>query len=218
MKTNRKINVPLIEGLEGMSLPELDLAMESGASKFPVSENNWPEQAPYSPDCNGAIARSRTHLAVMYHVRGLDLRATSLEDNGRSWEDSCCEFFVADPFDGTYYNFEMTCIGSLLASKRQSRLESTLIPTESLKRVIRHSTLEYKEWNASGEIFSWTVAMLIPFDLIGIDPKALPVSVRGNFNKCGDLTAHPHFLSWNPIDTPKPDFHRPEFFGELIFG
>jgi hypothetical protein len=112
----------------------------------------------------------------------------------------------------------LTCIGSLLASKRQSRLESTLIPAEELKRVIRHSSLEHREWDASGEIFSWTVAMLIPFDLIGIDSNDLPVSVRGNFYKCGDLTAHPHFLSWNPIDTPKPDFHRPEFFGELIFG
>ena len=218
MKTKKKINVPLIEGLEGMSLQELDLVMEGKASKFSVAENNWPKQAPYSPDCNGAVARSKTYLAVVFHVRGLDLRATALEDNGRSWEDSCCEFFVADPFDGTYYNFELTCIGSLLASKRQSRLESTLIPAEELKRVIRHSSLEHREWDASGEIFSWTVAMLIPFDLIGIDSKDLPVSVRGNFYKCGDLTAHPHFLSWNPIDTPKPDFHRPEFFGELIFG
>ena len=43
-----------------------------------------------------------------------------------------------------------------------------------------------------------------------------PESIRANFYKCGDKTAHPHYLSWSPIDTPKPDFHRPEFFGELI--
>ena len=30
-----------------------------------------------------------------------------------------------------------------------------------------------------------------------------------------DGTILPHYLSWNPIETPKPDFHRPEFFGEL---
>ena len=214
----KTIKVPFISGLAGMDLEMLDLMMEKHAAKFAVCECNWPAVAPYSPDCNGALARTEGHLAVVFHVRGLDLRATAMEDNGNSWEDSCCEFFVADPFDGTYYNFELTCIGSLLASKRQSRLESTLIPAEELKRVIRHSSLEHREWDASGEIFSWTVAMLIPFDLIGIDSNDLPVSVRGNFYKCGDLTAHPHFLSWNPIDTPKPDFHRPEFFGELIFG
>ena len=26
-----------------------------------------------------------------------------------------------------------------------------------------------------------------------------------------------HFLSWRPIRTEKPDFHRPEFFGEVTF-
>lgn len=212
----RQIRVPFIEGLERMNMQELDLAMETGASKFAVCERNWPKDAPYAPDCNGSIARTEGHLAVMFHVRGLDLRATAIEDNGNSWEDSCCEFFVTDPYDGTYYNFELTCIGSLLASKRTSRIDKTLIALELLRSVIRHSSLERKAVTISDRIFSWTVAMLIPFELIGIDRDNLPVSLRGNFYKCGDLTAHPHFLSWNPIKTTKPDFHRPEYFGEII--
>ena len=216
MKTIKRIRVPFIEGLENMTLQELDLAMEKSAAKFAVCENNWPKEAPYTPDCNGSIARTASHLAVMFHVRGLDLRATQIEDNGRSWEDSCCEFFVTDPYDGTYYNFELTCIGSLLSSKRKSRLDSVLREKEDVARVIRHSSLAHEETEISDRIFSWTVAMLIPYDLIGIDRDNVPVSVRGNFYKCGDLTAHPHFLSWNPIGTPKPDFHRPEYFGELI--
>ena len=216
MKTVKRIRVPFIEGLENMTLQELDLAMEKSAAKFAVCENNWPKEAPYTPDCNGSIARTASHLAVMFHVRGLDLRATQIEDNGRSWEDSCCEFFVTDPYDGTYYNFELTCIGSLLSSKRKSRLDSVLREKEDVARVIRHSSLAHEETEISDRIFSWTVAMLIPYDLIGIDRDNVPVSVRGNLYKCGDLTAHPHFLSWNPIGTPKPDFHRPEYFGELI--
>ena len=216
MKTVKRIRVPFIEGLENMTLQELDLAMEKSAAKFAVCENNWPKEAPYTPDCNGSIARTASHLAVMFHVRGLDLRATQIEDNGRSWEDSCCEFFVTDPYDGTYYNFELTCIGSLLSSKRKSRLDSVLREKEDVARVIRHSSLAHEETEISDRISSWTVAMLIPYDLIGIDRDNVPVSVRGNFYKCGDLTAHPHFLSWNPIGTPKPDFHRPEYFGELI--
>lgn len=216
MKTVKRIRVPFIEGLENMTLQELDLAMEKSAAKFAVCENNWPKEAPYTPDCNGSIARTASHLAVMFHVRGLDLRATQIEDNGRSWEDSCCEFFVTDPYDGTYYNFELTCIGSLLSSKRKNRLDSVLREKEDVARVIRHSSLAHEETEISNRIFFWTVAMLIPYDLIGIDRDNVPVSVRGNFYKCGDLTAHPHFLSWNPIGTPKPDFHRPEYFGELI--
>ena len=76
--------------------------------------------------------------------------------------------------------------------------------------------MERKPVEINGKIFEWTVAIFIPFGLIGVDPENLPASLRGNFYKCGDLTAHPHFLSWNPINTPKPDFHRPDFFGELI--
>lgn len=213
----KRVRAPFIEGLEGMNLSELDLAMENSASKFAVCERNWPKDAPYAPDCNGSIARSATHLAVMFHVRGLDLRAKALEDNGKSWEDSCCEFFVTDPYDGTYYNLELTCIGSLLASKRTSRTNKTMIPSTLLSSVIRHSSLERKEIDIKDRIFGWTTAMLIPFELIGLDRNNLPVSLRGNFYKCGDSTAHPHYLSWNPIRTPKPDFHRPEFFGEIIF-
>ncbi|MCF0172470.1 MAG: hypothetical protein HUJ91_01855, partial [Bacteroidales bacterium] len=26
-----------------------------------------------------------------------------------------------------------------------------------------------------------------------------------------------HFLSWNPIGTPTPDFHCPEYFGTIEF-
>ena len=218
MNMTKTIKVPFIKGLESVkSLEELDLIMEEKASKFAVCERNWPADAPYSPDCNGAVAYSDGHLAVMYHVRGLDLRATAMEDNGRSWEDSCCEFFISDPLDGTYYNFELTCIGSLLASRRKSREESTPLSLDDLGKVTRFSSLEHRAWDESGTIFSWTVAMIIPFDLIGIRDGEIPSSLKGNFYKCGDLTAHPHFLSWNPVGTPSPDFHRPEFFGEIVF-
>ncbi|MDE6137165.1 MAG: hypothetical protein K2F97_06800, partial [Muribaculaceae bacterium] len=57
---------------------------------------------------------------------------------------------------------------------------------------------------------------VIPLDLIGVHYEGKPVEMRGNFYKCASATSQPHYLSWNPIDTPEPDFHRPEFFGKLI--
>ncbi len=41
--------------------------------------------------------------------------------------------------------------------------------------------------------------------------------LKANFYKCGDELQTPHFLSWNPIEIEKPDFHRPDFFGTLRF-
>lgn len=210
------MKIPLIEGLEKMTYGELDLTMETGAAKSFIGCVNWKEY-PYSPDVAFSVARSRTHLAVLYHVRGLDLRAIAMEDNGPVWEDSCCEMFVADPSDGTYYNFEMNCIGTILAAKRTGREDAHHFSAGELSRIVRHSTLQRKQHDLSGKIFGWSVAMCIPFDLIGTDPDKLPPFLRANFYKCGDRTAHPHFLSWNPISVPAPDFHRPEFFGELTF-
>ena len=41
--------------------------------------------------------------------------------------------------------------------------------------------------------------------------------MTANFYKCGDKLQTPHFLSWNRIDLPSPNFHRPDFFGTLEF-
>jgi hypothetical protein len=41
-------------------------------------------------------------------------------------------------------------------------------------------------------------------------------SLRANFYKWGDGTSVPHYLTWSHIVTETPDFHRPEFFGELF--
>lgn len=210
------IKVPLINGLETMSFKELEIAMETQAPRAFVNIANWDEY-PYTPAVTFSVARSQTHLAVLYHVRGLDLRAQAMEDHGHVWEDSCCEMFISHPTDGTYYNFEMTCIGTLLAAKRTGRDDAAFLSKEQMASIVRHTTLERKPYDLSGDIHSWSVAMCIPFALIGVDPESLPKRLRANFFKCGDETAHMHFLSWTRIEVPSPDFHRLEFFGTLEF-
>ena len=214
MKTLR---IPFIPELERLDFRKLALQMENGAAKTHIDTVCWPDEFPYAPDVAISVARSDSHIAVMYRVYGLDLRADAMEDNGPVWEDSCCEFFVSDPSDGTYYNFEMNCIGTLLASKRKSREDFRLFQTEELAQIIRHSSLDRKKVDYSDEIFIWQTAVCIPFSLIGTGEGRLPESLRANFYKCADKTAHPHFLSWNPVEVPHPDFHRPEYFGKLIF-
>lgn len=213
MKT---LEIPFISGLESLSFEELDKRMETGASKDFICEVNWQEY-PYKPSAAVRVARSESHLVIFYDVKGLDLRAAALEDNGPVWEDSCCEFFVSHLTDGTYYNFELNCIGTLLAAKRRSRTDADMFSPDALARIIRHSSLERKVYEENDRIHAWSTALCIPFDLIGLDTGNLPSAIRANFYKCGDLTAHPHYLSWNRIAIPAPDFHRPDHFGELVF-
>ena len=68
---------------------------------------------------------------------------------------------------------------------------------------------------------SWTLEYRLP---LGIFRKLYGREIRSghraaaNFYKCGDETEVPHYGAWSPVETPSPDFHRPEFFGELVFG
>lgn len=215
--TGKKLIVPFIEGLENMDYESLELSLEQNGSKSSISNVNWPEAFPYQPDCFFSTGFSRTHFAVSFHVRGLDLRAVSLEDDGNIWEDSCCEFFVENPEGGTYYNFEINCIGALLNGVGPGRENRVRREKDILNKIIRFSTLEPRKYEEDGKIFNWGVAMVIPLSLIGTEAGKMPSSLKANFYKCGDKTAHPHFLSWNPVLCPQPDFHRPEYFGELIF-
>ncbi len=213
-KDMKTLKVPFVEGLEGLSFESLDLLMEEKAAKAYIDNVCWPAEFPYAPTASVRIARSGSHLVIVYNVRGLDLRGVAMLDNEAVWQDSCCEFFVADPSDGTYYNFEMNCVGTILAAKRQSRTEFTHFGEDVMSRLIRHTTLERRAIDKAG-LFDWSMALYIPMDIIGLNPEALPASIRANFYKCGDATAHPHYLSWNRVETETPDFHRPEFFGEL---
>jgi hypothetical protein len=43
------------------------------------------------------------------------------------------------------------------------------------------------------------------------------LKATANFYKCGDETAVAHYVTWNPIKTVNPDYHRPEYFGKVTF-
>ena len=211
---------PYIPGIEKAGSLEtfcrLMDSKEGGEGKAEIAE--WADRYPYNPEVRFKAAWCDNGLGIIYSVRGMDLRAKAMEDNGRVWEDSCCEFFVSDPSDGTYYNFEMNCIGTLLASKRTSRTDCVHFTPEQLALVHRFHSISRSELEIAGGDYSWKVGMFIPFSLIGVSYPESSKRLRVNFYNCGDLTAHPHFLSWTHIQSANPDFHRPEFFGTLVLG
>ncbi len=209
----KRLSVPLAD----FENQDLDTVLELSGARFDVDCVNWPEAFPYAPLCGGRIARTQDALVVDFRVSGLDLRARNTEDNGRQWEDSCVEVFIQDPEDGNYYNFEINALGKVLACTGPDRHNRTPRPVEEMEDILRFSQVEGGPIEEEG-IHTWRVGVIIPFYLIGIDPENLPGSIRANFYKCGDKTAHPHYLSWSPVETLRPDFHRPEFFGELILG
>lgn len=213
MKT---ICVPRIEGLSKMSFNELCAAMESGAKRQSIDVVNWGEY-PYCPIVSFDVAADETHLFLRYFVRGEGVKAAFTEDNDAVWQDSCVEAFFAAPDGNGYFNFEMNCIATLLAAKRLSRNEGVEhFPAEKMEQTIRFSTLPHEAFDEREGIHEWSVVLGIPFTLLGSAEGVRPEKLRANFYKCADNTRIPHYVSWNPIDVASPDFHRPEFFGELV--
>ena len=184
---------------------------------YRIDQVNWRETFPEKPEVTVEVSSDEEALTLKYHVTGEQLRAVTTEDQGPVWEDSCVEFFCQVPGDTHYMNFECNCIGAMVASRRKSRTEDVqpLSPAE-MARIERQCSFPREAFEEKDGLFTWEVKLRIPLDLIFRERKPeFPLVLRANFYKCADKTKKPHFLSWRPIDLPKPNFHCPEFFGEV---
>lgn len=175
---------------------------------------NWNEY-PYKPKVGFRIGYSDEAIAILFEVEEENIRAVTLEDCGPVWEDSCCEFFVANPAGEGYFNFELNCIGTLLAARRRSKNDFEFLSKEQLGQIRRYSSLPHEAVDTMEPDQKYWVAEVIPFSVIGLE-KA-PESLMVNIYKCGDMCRTPHFLSHFPIGLPSPNFHCPEFFQEIRF-
>lgn len=125
------------------------------------------------------------------------------------YTDSCLEFFASYK-PGGYINCEMNANGTILSAYGPGRGER--IPLGKICG-------KFPEVSAARRGDRWSVTVHIGLDVIKAvygDASFSPGDViYGNFYKCGDGCRYPHYGSFNPIHTEKPDFHRPEFFAPM---
>lgn len=211
--------IPYVPVLDALDLSSNEIIMEEHSLRLPIMTNNWSDQYPYLPISTVDVAYSSKGLYLRFYSRGKGLRAQIANDGDRVHQDSCVEAFVQLPGDSRYFNFEFNCIGTCDASYRYSREESTPFTPEQYS-LIERVTTERRDtlFERPNGVFPFCVSVLLRFEVLGIHSMAeLPDCIMANFYKCGDLTTAPHFGSWQPIDAPRPDFHRPEFFKPLYF-
>ena len=214
MKT---IEIPYSIRLDKASIEMAGDILEETGSAGSLDSVNWPAQYPYKPLTSFWIARSMSAIFIKYVVYGNVLCAQYNKDQDPVWKDSCVEFFCQRVGQGDYMNFEFNCIGTCYAAIHKNRQASSKRSPEEMKQILRFPSIGTKAFQELEGMFEWELTVAIPFALLGIDAAHLPGKLLGNFYKCADDTAFQHYLSWNPVITPEPDFHRPEFFGELRF-
>lgn len=210
----KRLIVPTLNVLDVLDITSVEPILETNAHREYISHANW-RQYPYKPVVAFDIARSKQNLYIRYIVQGNSLKASHEIDNSQVHKDSCVEFFMKKVDEPHYMNFEFNCIGTCDAARRTSRDIKTSLSQEEYKSILRLPSLKRKAFEEQKGIYAWSLIVIIPFELMGLDPSNLPEKILGNFYKCADETEHPHFLSWSPIDLPEPNFHCPEFFGEI---
>lgn len=210
-----------------LELPERQLNMEEVREAFAsqdlplyfIDKCNWPQSYPYSPLVHFNIAYDDSGLYLRFFVSEQAIRATFQEDSSaRSWEDSCVELFLSPKGRQSYYNFEFTCIGVCHAAYGPGRGKREVLDTKTRAGILRLSSLGRQAFGLREESTSWLLYIAIPWTVMDMEaaPQAGEIW-RGNLYKCGDKMPTPHFLSWSPIGTEKPDFHQPRYFGTLTF-
>lgn len=174
----------------------------------PIDSYVWDAKG-YKPEARAYVTWSEKGLHVLLCALESEIRVAAKAFNDEVYQDSCLEFFL-QPFrdDPRYLNIETNAGGVALIGFGASRAE----------RVRLEKMPEGMELVASRHRGGWwAVRYLVPrslfHELYGREPKPGDV-MRGNFYKC-DESIHPHFGSWAPIVHFQPDFHRPEWFGDL---
>ncbi len=160
---------------------------------------------------------------ICYSESGLHVHLQCIEPHIRAehntplaevCEDSCMEFFFRPmEEDLRYFNIEINpngCTYVGFGSGMENHVR--LIPKDG------ELTGKRVRYTQDGWEVFYTVPL--PFVRIFFPDFELTAGKRiyANCYKCGDKTVQPHYMTWNPIDSADPDFHRPTDFGLMILG
>jgi hypothetical protein len=175
----------------------------------------------YMPRVEARAGFSEHYLYVYFKAFEKRVRVRHMGFQDPVYTDSCVELFI-DPFPEKglgYINFETNAAGALLAGFGKGRHARKRLSPEDLAGFRIVASIHGPIDGPYGADF-WTVRYRIPLMLFKNyygDTIRPGLEGRANFYKCGDETEFPHYGAWSPPRTEAPDFHRPEFFGKIVF-
>ncbi|VAW23351.1 hypothetical protein MNBD_BACTEROID01-2517 [hydrothermal vent metagenome] len=213
----KKIVAKEIKPNKPANIKEAGHLLESQTISHPINILNWKE-FDYQPKVAFRIGHTDNEVWLKYYVSEKYIRAMEEKTNGDVYKDSCVEFFISLDKEN-YYNFEFNCIGTKHVAYGPGRHERELVSPEILEAIKTDSSLGSLPFEEKAGQHNWEMTIIIPLSCFAYSNlKSLKgLKATANFYKCGDETSEPHYVTWNPVGTEHPDYHRPEFFGGLYF-
>lgn len=203
------------------------LSLLSEGVLLPIMEAPWPayDMTPTMPlSASVRVSRQESQLHLLFHMAAPELRRMCTAHNQDVHTDSCVEVFLKNPRDDEYVNFEFSAAGFIKVGRGPDRHSRMLYSPDTIEESISYSVEVLRNTFWDGENHTggceWKARIALDLTAFGLMPPGrmdIVPYLEGNFQACGDGLEHPYYLVWNTIDTPQPDFHRPEFFGRLMF-
>lgn len=215
----KKLIVKEIEYDGNATLEVVSRLLEENTELHTIGVLNW-NAFTYAPEVKFRIAHSNNEIWLKYYVNEENILAKHTDINSAVSRDSCVEFFFDPLGDGNYYNFEFNCIGTPHLAYGPARQNRQFVDPGIIDKYLKiKSTLGDQPFDEKKGGHQWEMTIVIPAEVFtgnkGISIAG--IASKANFYKCGDDTSEKHYLTWNPVGTSKPDYHRPEYFGEVIF-
>jgi hypothetical protein len=192
-------------------------------SSFPIATINhyrWLDNG-YRPRVEIRACYGRRYLYLFFKAFESRIRARFTRFQDPVYKDSCVELFI-NPFPQKtigYINLEANALGTVLIAIGPDRARRKAIARKDIKGFQIVASVSRPVEGAHGEEF-WTLEYRLPLRVFEkhYGEKIVPGRVAlVNFYKCGDETESPHYGAWSPVESDRPDFHRPEFFGRFLF-
>jgi hypothetical protein len=213
----QKLTIKEIKYKYPVNLDIAEKLLEEHTVTNPIKILNWKEFN-YLPEVNFRIGYSDNEIWLKYYVKEKHLRAVETRTNGDVYKDNCVEFFLSLDRKN-YYNFEFNCIGTIHLGWGTGRHNRTFVDPSIIDKMEVRSSLGNRVITERSGNFEWEIMIRIPLVCLAFTNLRTykGMKAKGNFYKCGDETKVPHFVTWIPVKTENPDYHRPEFFGDLFF-
>lgn len=216
---NMELKVKEIKYADNIDLDVVSRLLEEHSEKNKIAILNW-DSFSYLPLVEFRIARHENNLWIKFYVSEENILAQFTKPNSSTHKDSCVEFFVEPVQNGNYYNFEFNCIGTTHLAYGPDRHDRKFVDPKIIQEKIQiKSSLGDQPFEERGGGHNWEMTIIIPADVFVFSNtiELSDLTAKANFYKCGDATSKKHYVSWNPVGTERPDFHRAEFFGTLVF-